>query len=70
VLLPEVRAAAKDTLIVTNGYSCREQIAQCTDRKALHLADVLRMAVRHEQAAVSKPLHHHPEPKEEALEID
>ncbi len=44
-LLPAVRAAAADTLIVSNGYSCREQIAQCTDRRALHIAEVARMAI-------------------------
>jgi Fe-S oxidoreductase/FAD/FMN-containing dehydrogenase len=41
VLLPAVRAAGPDTLIVTNGFSCREQIAQNTGRRALHLAEVL-----------------------------
>ncbi len=44
-LLPAVRAAAADTLIVTNGYSCSEQIAQCTGRRALHIAEVARMAM-------------------------
>jgi Fe-S oxidoreductase len=46
VLLPAVRDAAKDTLILTDGFSCREQIAQCTDRQALHVAQVLQMALR------------------------
>ncbi len=46
VLLPAVRDAAKDTLIVANGFSCRGQIAQQTDRHALHLAQVLQMAMR------------------------
>jgi FAD/FMN-containing dehydrogenase/Fe-S oxidoreductase len=44
VVLPAVRAAAKDTLVIADGFSCREQIAQTTDRRALHAADVLRMA--------------------------
>jgi FAD/FMN-containing dehydrogenase/Fe-S oxidoreductase len=44
VLLPAVRRAAKDTLVVSDGFSCREQIAQATDRRALHLAEVLHMA--------------------------
>jgi FAD/FMN-containing dehydrogenase/Fe-S oxidoreductase len=43
-LLPAVRDAGKDTLIVTDGFSCREQIEQLTDRHALHTAQVLRMA--------------------------
>jgi FAD/FMN-containing dehydrogenase/Fe-S oxidoreductase len=44
VLLPAVRSAPADALIVADGFSCREQIAQATDRRALHLAEVLRMA--------------------------
>jgi Fe-S oxidoreductase len=46
VLLPAVREASKDTLIVADGFSCREQIAQATDRRALHLADLIEMAER------------------------
>jgi len=45
VLLPSVRKAAPDTLIVTNGFSCREQIWQTTNRRALHVAQVLKMAI-------------------------
>ena len=41
VLLPAVRAAAPDDLLVSNGFSCREQIAQNTPRRAVHLAEVL-----------------------------
>ena len=46
VLLPAVRNAPKDTLIVADGFSCRTQIAQATDRRALHFADLLEMASR------------------------
>ncbi len=45
VLLPAVRKADRDTLIIADGFSCREQIAQTTDREALHLAQVLQMAM-------------------------
>lgn len=45
VLLPAVRAATKDTLIVADGFSCREQIRQGTGRRALHLAEVLAKAI-------------------------
>ena len=45
VLLPAVRAAPADCLVVADGYSCREQIAQCTQRHAVHLAEVLQMAL-------------------------
>ncbi|RXH56507.1 FAD-binding and (Fe-S)-binding domain-containing protein [Granulicella sibirica] len=41
VLLPAVRAAAKEDILVSNGFSCREQISQNTDRRAVHLAEVL-----------------------------
>ena len=43
VLLPAVRKAAKEALIVTDGFSCREQIAQNTSRRAVHFAEVLDM---------------------------
>jgi FAD/FMN-containing dehydrogenase/Fe-S oxidoreductase len=45
VLLPSVRSAAPDTLILADGFSCREQIAQTTGRQALHVAEVLQMAL-------------------------
>jgi hypothetical protein len=44
MLLPEVRNASDDTMICADGFSCREQISQCTDREALHLAQVLQLA--------------------------
>jgi Fe-S oxidoreductase len=43
-LLPAVRQAGTDTMIVADGFSCREQIAQATGRRALHLAEVLELA--------------------------
>ena len=45
VLLPAVRKAEAETLIVSDGFSCREQIAQTTGRHALHLADVLKLGL-------------------------
>nr|WP_218030905.1 FAD-binding and (Fe-S)-binding domain-containing protein [Dictyobacter aurantiacus] len=53
VLLPAVRKADKDTIIIADGFSCREQIEQTTDRKALHLAEVLQMALRQQQQKIS-----------------
>jgi Fe-S oxidoreductase len=41
VLLPAVRAAAPSTLIVTDGFSCSEQITQNTSARPLHLAELL-----------------------------
>jgi FAD/FMN-containing dehydrogenase/Fe-S oxidoreductase len=45
VLIPKVKEEPKDTLLVANGFSCREQISQTTDRHALHLAQVIKMAM-------------------------
>ncbi|MEZ4641443.1 MAG: 4Fe-4S dicluster domain-containing protein [Chloroflexota bacterium] len=44
-LLPAVRAAAEDTIIVAAGVSCRQQIKHGTQRRALHPAEVLRDAL-------------------------
>ncbi len=46
VLLPAVRSLDADTLIISDGFSCREQVADLTGRGALHLAQVLQMAFR------------------------
>jgi FAD/FMN-containing dehydrogenase/Fe-S oxidoreductase len=45
-LLPAVRQAPADSLIIADGFSCREQIAQCTDRHSLHLAEVIATALK------------------------
>jgi len=44
-LLPAVRSARADTLIVADGTSCRHQIADGAAREALHVARVLEQAV-------------------------
>jgi Fe-S oxidoreductase len=44
-LLPAVRAASADTLIVADGTSCRHQIADGAAREALHVARVLERAL-------------------------
>jgi FAD/FMN-containing dehydrogenase/Fe-S oxidoreductase len=46
LLLPAVRQAAPETLIVSDGFSCREQIVHATGRAALHLADAIHLAMR------------------------
>ena len=47
VLLPKVREAPADTLVVADGFSCRSQIEQGgTGRRALHVAQVLALARR------------------------
>jgi FAD/FMN-containing dehydrogenase/Fe-S oxidoreductase len=44
-LLPAVRAAGLNEVIIADGFSCREQIAQMTNRHALHVAEVLQLAI-------------------------
>ena len=44
-LLPAVRSAPGDALIVADGTSCRQQIRDGTGRAALHAARVLRQAL-------------------------
>ncbi|HEX7048928.1 MAG TPA: FAD-linked oxidase C-terminal domain-containing protein [Longimicrobiales bacterium] len=46
VLLPAVRDASPNTFIVADGFSCRTQIEHATPRRALHLAEVLALALR------------------------
>ena len=41
-----MRAAPADTLVIADGFSCREQVRQLTGRTPLHLAEVLRDALR------------------------
>jgi Fe-S oxidoreductase len=45
VLLPAVRNAPNDALILSDGFSCREQIHQATGRRPIHLAEAIRMAL-------------------------
>ena len=45
LLLPAVRSSRPTALIVADGFSCREQISQLTNRHALHTAEVLQLAL-------------------------
>jgi hypothetical protein len=44
-LLPSVRAAGNDTLLIANGTSCRHQIHDATQRESQHIACVLQDAI-------------------------
>jgi Fe-S oxidoreductase len=56
-LLPAVREADTATVVVANGFSCKTQIADAgTGRRALHLAEVLRLAATAERSAVGTGL--------------
>jgi FAD/FMN-containing dehydrogenase/Fe-S oxidoreductase len=55
-LLPKVRAADPRTIIVADGFSCREQISQTTGRQAMHPAQVLKMALDDRGKELDDPL--------------
>jgi len=44
-LLPAVRSAGADTVIVADGTSCRHQIQDGAQRRAVHVATVLAEAL-------------------------
>jgi len=50
-----VREAAKSTLIIADGFSCREQIKSATDRRGMHLAQVIKMALDESSAGTNYP---------------
>jgi len=45
-LMPAMRKAPADALIVADGTSCRHQIADGANRRAVHVAEVLAQAIR------------------------
>lgn len=45
VLSPTSRKAAPETIILANGFSCREQIEQCASRPTLHVAELIAGAI-------------------------
>ena len=55
-LLPAVRDAAPDTLVLADGFSCRTQIEQGgTGRTPVHLAEVLAAGLRGEPVRPVRP---------------
>jgi Fe-S oxidoreductase len=46
-LLPIVRGAPPETLLIADGFSCKTQVEQLTDRRPLHTAQVIKMAMEH-----------------------
>jgi FAD/FMN-containing dehydrogenase/Fe-S oxidoreductase len=45
VVLPRIRGAEDDVLVVADGFSCREQIRQGTGKRAYNLAELIAMAL-------------------------
>jgi Fe-S oxidoreductase len=54
VLLPAVRNASPNALLIADGFSCREQIQQATGRTALHTAEVLQMAMKTQHSGAAR----------------
>ena len=46
-LLPAVRELEDETLVIANGFSCKTQIEHGTNRRALHIAEVIKLAREH-----------------------
>ncbi len=44
-MLPAIRAASAETVVVSDGFSCRTQIEQESGRRPVHLAELLRRAL-------------------------
>jgi FAD/FMN-containing dehydrogenase/Fe-S oxidoreductase len=55
-MLPAVRKAGLNEVIVADGFSCREQISQMTSRHGLHIAEVLQLAIQQGPAGPDDPL--------------
>lgn len=46
MLLPTIRETDENTLLIADGFSCREQIEQLAHRRAFHTAEVAAKALR------------------------
>jgi hypothetical protein len=53
--LPIVRDAPADTLLIADGFSCKTQVEQLTDRRPLPTAQVIKMALDHGPDGVPGP---------------
>jgi Fe-S oxidoreductase len=64
-LMPMVRDAAADTLVIADGFSCKTQVEQMTERRPLHTAQVIKMAIDQGPAGVSgsRPEREYPDVK-------
>jgi FAD/FMN-containing dehydrogenase/Fe-S oxidoreductase len=53
-LLPALRESDRNALVIADGFSCREQIAQLGGRHALHTAEAVQLALRGNQPPTEK----------------
>ncbi len=55
-LLPAVRSAERDAIVIADGFSCKTQLEESdSDRRALHTAEVMKMAREQGVAGVRGP---------------
>ena len=67
-LLPSARAAGAETILLADGFSCKTQIEHGTDRRALHTAQVMKMALDH--GCGGTPRGEHPEDRYRDAALD
>jgi FAD/FMN-containing dehydrogenase/Fe-S oxidoreductase len=62
-LLPAVRDAPGETLVVADGFSCKTQVEELTNRRPLHIAQLMAMARDHGPHGPPGPLaeRHYPD---------
>jgi FAD/FMN-containing dehydrogenase/Fe-S oxidoreductase len=49
VLLPAIRSTDPNAMIITDGFSCKEQIRQASGRESLHIAELTAMALEKDE---------------------
>ncbi|MCC6444726.1 MAG: FAD-binding protein [Armatimonadetes bacterium] len=54
-LIPAIRSTPEDTLIISDGTSCRQQIHQLSGRRALHIAEVIQRRLANAQKDKTSP---------------
>jgi Fe-S oxidoreductase len=54
-LMPMVRSAPEETILIADGFSCKTQIEQLTDRRAMHTAQVIKLAMEQRPGASPQP---------------
>jgi Fe-S oxidoreductase len=55
-LLPLIEGADAETVLISDGFSCKTQVEQLSGRRLLHTAQVLKMAIDHGPQGVRGPL--------------
>jgi Fe-S oxidoreductase len=54
-LMPMVREAPEEAILIADGFSCKTQIEQLTDRRAMHTAQVIKLAMEQRAGAAPQP---------------